>query len=160
MIEIERKFLVTSTTFIKKAYKKVTLRQGYLSKDPERTVRVRVFDQKGLLTIKGRSSISGRSRFEWEKEIDRADADQLLGLALPGIIEKDRYLVNENNHCFEVDVFHGNHKGLVIAEIELENEDEKIVLPNWIGKEVTGEKEYYNSFLSSIEEKKSLNDNW
>lgn len=159
MIEIERKFLVNSTTFIKKAYQKTTLRQGYLSKDPKRTVRVRIFDQKGLLTIKGKSSESGMSRFEWEKEIDRADADQLLDLALPGIIEKDRYLVNENNHCFEVDVFHGNHKGLILAEIELENENEKILLPDWIGKEVTGEKQYYNSFLSSTKEKKSLNDN-
>ena len=158
MTEIERKFLVNSTDFVKKAYQKISLRQGYLSKDPERTVRIRVLDQKGFLTVKGKSSTSGMSRFEWEKEIDKVAAEQLLELALPGIIEKDRYLVNEHNHCFEVDVFYGNHHGLIIAEIEVENEDEKIILPKWIGREVTGEKEYYNSFLSSTEEKNSLND--
>lgn len=159
MVEIERKFLVKSTAFIEKAKQKITLRQGYLSKDPERSVRIRIADQKGFLTIKGKSSVSGMSRFEWEKEIDIKEAEQLFFLALPGIIEKDRYVIYENNYCFEVDVFRGKHEGLILAEVELKNENETIDLPVWIGEEVTGKKQYYNSFLSSIEEKKSLNDN-
>lgn len=148
MIEIERKFLVTSTEFIKEAIRQSRIVQGYLSSNPERTVRVRVKGDKGFLTIKGIGNKSGLSRFEWEKEIPLADAEQLLLLCEQGIIDKIRYEVAGSNHLYEVDVFSGANEGLIIAEIELSNENESFEKPNWLGMEVTNDNRYYNAYIS------------
>lgn len=148
MTEIERKFLITTEDFKKEAFNQMKLVQGYLNSDPERTVRVRIKGNKGFLTIKGESDSSGLSRYEWEKEIDLSEAGALLKLCEKGIIEKVRYEVKSGNHIFEVDEFFGNNKGLLLAEIELESEEEEFLKPEWLGKEVTGDKRYYNSWLS------------
>lgn len=148
MIEIERKFLVISDDFKSIAFVKNRIAQGYLSTNPERTVRVRVKGEKGFLTIKGEGNSSGLSRFEWEKEIPLEDADQLLKLCEKGFIEKIRHEVLVGNHVFEVDVFEGENDGLIVAEIELESETEVFEKPNWLGEEVTGIEKYYNAFLS------------
>ncbi|PKH49744.1 adenylate cyclase [Tenacibaculum sp. Bg11-29] len=148
--EIERKFLVTSTDYKQLAYKKSYIKQGFLNSKKERVVRVRIKDNAGFLTIKGASNKSGTTRFEWEKEIDLKEAQDLFNLCEEGIIEKYRYLVKENNHTFEVDEFIGENTGLIVAEIELEDENENFTTPNWLGKEVTGIVEYYNSNLSKL----------
>jgi adenylate cyclase len=148
MIEIERKFLVTSTEFIKEAIRQSRIVQGYLSSNPERTVRVRVKGDKGFLTIKGIGNKSGLSRFEWEKEIPLEDAEQLLRLCEKGVIDKIRYEVAISNHLYEVDVFSGANEGLIIAEIELSNENESFEKPNWLGMEVTNDNRYYNAYIS------------
>ena len=147
--EIERKFLV-SGDFKKEAYGSVRITQGYLSSVPQRVVRVRVKGEKGYLTIKGAANETGVSRFEWEKEISLQDAQSLLQLAEPGIIDKTRYLIKntDGNHIWEVDEFHGDNEGLVMAEIELSDENDLFDKPEWLGKEVTGDKRYYNSYLS------------
>lgn len=155
MVEIERKFLVQSTDFIKLAYQYDQIKQGYLSKDPARTVRIRIKNKKSFITIKGASNASGMSRYEWEKELPLQEGIALLKLALPVVIEKTRYLVKHQGFIFEVDVFEGEHQGLIIAEVELEHEHVQIELPPWIGKEVTGDPRYYNASLSSIKEKNS-----
>ena len=148
MIEIERKFLVISNDFKNESYKQTRIKQGFLNTNPERTVRVRVKGDKGYLTIKGLSSTNGLSRYEWEKEISKHDANQLLKLCEKGIIDKTRYEINIGEHTFEVDEFYGDNQGLVIAEVELQNESEAFDKPNWLGKEVTGITKYYNSQLS------------
>lgn len=146
--EIERKFLV-SGNFKKDAVKRYKLSQGFLSTVPERTVRVRVIDNSGFITVKGISNKSGTTRFEWEKEISEKDAQSLLHLCEPTIIEKTRYEIPiENNFVFEVDEFHNENSGLIIAEIELPSENTMFSKPLWLGKEVTGEVKYYNSMLS------------
>ena len=149
MIEIERKFLVTSNTFKTDAFCQNKIAQGYLSSVPERTVRVRIKGGKGFVTVKGISSDSGMSRFEWEKEIATDEAENLLKLCEKGIIEKTRFNIKVGNHTFEVDEFHGENEGLVIAEIELNSENEVFERPNWLGEEVTNDKRYYNSYLSN-----------
>lgn len=143
--EIERKFLVAGE-FRHLATAKNRICQGYLSADPERTVRVRIYGDKGFITIKGASN--GMSRFEWEKEIPADEAEMLLRLCLPGMVEKVRYIVPMDDLKFEVDEFFGENEGLVMAEIELPDENRKIELPDWLGEEVTGDKRYYNSYLS------------
>ena len=148
MIEIERKFLVTSNEFIKLATRHNRIVQGYLSSSPERTVRVRIKGDKGYLTIKGESNESGLSRFEWEKEIPIEEAEQLLQLCEKGVIDKTRYEVIVGSHVYEVDIFTNENEGLTIAEVELNNEDENFEKPVWLGKEVTGDIKYYNSYLS------------
>lgn len=148
MIEIERKFLVKNLDFKSEALAVQHITQGFLNTHPERTVRVRLKNESGTLTVKGISNHSGTSRFEWETKINKADAQKLLAICEPGIIEKERYIVPVNSHTFEVDVFLGANKGLIIAEIELTSEDETFEKPSWLGKEVTGDKRYYNSFLS------------
>lgn len=148
MIEIERKFLTNSSDFKKLAKNQYIIKQGYLNSDAERTVRVRVKNDKGYLTIKGKSNLSGTSRFEWEKEIPLSDALALLALCEDYIIEKTRYLIDYKNHTFEVDIFQGANEGLILAEIELETEEEAFEKPNWLGKEVTGELQYYNSYIA------------
>ena len=147
--EIERKFLINGD-FKKEAYSSVRITQGYLNSDPQRVVRVRVKGGKGFLTIKGSTNETDVSRFEWEKEISLQDAQSLLQLAEPGIIDKTRYLIKntDGNHTWEVDEFHGENEGLVMAEIELESENEHFDKPDWLGKEVTRDKRYYNSYLS------------
>lgn len=147
-MEIERKFLVKGD-FKPFATSCISISQGYLSTEPERTVRVRTWNKKGFITIKGKSNESGMSRFEWEKEIDLEEAQQLLQLCLPVIIEKKRYLIPEKSGLvFEVDEFFGAHNGLVMAEIELPQEDALFIKPEWLGEEVTGDVHYYNSYLS------------
>ncbi|MBX9888143.1 MAG: CYTH domain-containing protein [Flavobacteriaceae bacterium] len=149
MIEIERKFLVVSEDYKKEAFSKKNIKQGYLSSIPERTVRVRTKGEKAYLTIKGLSSDSGLSRFEWEKEIPISEAEQLLLLCEKGQINKTRFEVKIGNHIYEVDEFYDENEGLVIAEIELSTEDESFVKPDWLGNEVTTDKKYYNSYLSA-----------
>lgn len=147
--EIERKFLVKNFEFKKWAIKKIIITQGFLSTVPERTVRVRISNQQAFLTIKGKSNASGTSRFEWEKEILPTEAENLLQICEPTIIKKIRYIIPiENNLFFEVDEFLEENKGLTIAEIELQFETQKFKKPNWLGKEVTGNKKYYNAMLS------------
>jgi CYTH domain-containing protein len=147
MIEIERKFLLKSASFIGDiAGNRIT--QGYLTTDPNRTVRVRIRGGSGTVTIKGKSNESGLSRYEWEKEIPVVEAQALLEIALPGIIDKTRYVINFKGFNYEVDVFHGANKGLLLAELELEDELQPFLKPDWLGDEVTGDKRYYNSYLS------------
>lgn len=147
--EIERKFLVAGD-YKSEAYASVRITQGYLSRVPERVVRVRIKGDKGFITIKGTTNDTGLSRFEWEKEIPLADAQSLLKLAEPGVIDKTRHLIKntDGRHIWEVDEFHGDNKGLVMAEIELESENDLFDKPSWLGKEVTGDKRYYNAYLS------------
>jgi adenylate cyclase len=146
-IEIEKKFLVKSEDFKKDAVKSTRITQGYLSSHPERTVRVRIKGDKGFLTIKGKGSPSGASRYEWEKEIPVSEVEDLLTLCEDGIIDKTRYEVKSENHIFEVDEFYGENQGLVIAEVELLSENEYFFKPEWLGEEVTGKAQYYNAML-------------
>ena len=148
MIEIERKFLVLSDDYKDKSHQKFRIIQGFLNRDPERTVRIRLKDNKGILTVKGLSSNDGLSRFEWEKEISKKEAKALLEFCEKGVIDKLRYEVKVNNHIFEVDEFYGDNEGLVIAEVELNSENETFTKPDWLGEEVTGNIKYYNSQLS------------
>ena len=148
MIEIERKFLVNSNDFKTQAFTQNRIAQGYLSSVPGRTVRVRIKGNKGFLTIKGVSNESGLSRFEWEKEISVGDATELLKLCEEGIIDKTRFEVKMEDHVFEIDEFYGENEGLIMAEVELKSETESFEKPSWLGKEVTNDKRYYNSYLS------------
>ena len=147
--EIERKFLVApgSQAFKTAAVKETRITQGYLSSVPERTVRIRVKGEKGFITIKGIGDASGASRFEWEKEIPLNDAQELLKLCEPGVIDKTRYEIKAGNHTIEVDEFLGENKGLIVAEVELKGEDEHFEHPEWFGAEVTGDVRYYNAML-------------
>jgi len=145
--EIERKFLVKDG-FKQFAFTHTRITQGYLSSVPERIVRVRINGDRGFLTVKGVSNLSGMSRFEWEKEILVDEALELLALCEPGIIDKTRYLVQVGKFTFEVDEFYGENEGLVMAEIELSSEEELFEIPLWLGKEVTGDRRYYNSRLA------------
>jgi adenylate cyclase len=148
ILEIERKFLVKGE-FKKFAIKSYKIAQGFLSTVPERTVRVRIKDNKGFITVKGLSNKSGTTRFEWEKEISLKEAENLLAICEPTLIEKVRHIIPTTNKLyFEVDEFLGENKGLLIAEIELPSEDVQFNKPNWLGKEVTGEIKYYNSMLA------------
>ncbi len=148
MIEIERKFLVTSHAFKNQAYSKTPIIQGFLNTDKARTVRVRLKGDKGVLTVKGPSTSDGLSRFEWEKDIDKTDAEALLKLCEKGVIDKMRYEIKVAQHIFEVDEFFGDNEGLIIAEVELNSKDEQFEKPDWLGEEVTGDIKYYNSQIS------------
>ncbi len=152
--EIERKFLVRSDAFRSEATSSMEIRQGYLCKDPDKTIRVRICDTRAYLTIKSGKLRAGLAKFEWEREIELADAQELMNLCLPGAIEKTRYIIpvrnegmNElrNERSWEVDVFHGRLEGRVLAEIELGSEDEAFARPEWLGEEVTGLPQYYNA---------------
>ena len=147
-IEIERKFLVNSDVYKTEAKTKTKIVQGFLNTDPERTIRVRIRGDKAYLTIKGKGNNSGTTRFEWENEISITTANNLINLCEPGVIEKIRFEISIGNHTYEVDEFLGANKGLVIAEIELSKEDEAFIKPVWLGDEVTGQVNYYNSQLS------------
>ncbi len=146
-MEIERKFLVVSDAFKPESRRHYNISQGFLNRDKHRTVRIRIKDDKGFITVKGISSADGLSRLEWEKEIILDEAKELLKLCEGHIISKTRYEVKVGNKLYEVDEFHGKHKGLCIAEIELNHTDESFQKPEWIGEEVTGNKAYYNSQL-------------
>ncbi len=144
--EVERKFLVKGE-FKSRAYAHHRMTQGYICSEQGRTVRVRISEHKGFLTIKGPSDDSGITRFEWEKELPLPEAEALMELCLPGKIDKTRYLVQEGDHIFEIDEFHGENAGLQVAEIELRHADEPFTKPDFLGKEVTGDRRYYNSEL-------------
>ncbi len=148
--EIERKFLVKTNAYREDAYKKEEIIQGFLSSVPERTVRIRKVDDLGWITVKGLGNASGTTRFEWEKEIPGSEAKSLLDLCESGRIEKTRYYIRIGAHTFEVDEFKGQNQGLVIAEIELEDETEAFERPTWLGEEVTGQIKYYNASLSKL----------
>lgn len=146
--EIERKFLVKNEAFKKEAQQEIHIVQAFISSHPDRMVRIRKSDENAFISIKGSPSSSGISRFEWEKELSLADADQLLELCEDGRISKSRYVVPVGKHRFEVDVFHGENEGLILAEIELSHEEEEFDHPHWLGEEVTGQAPYYNANLS------------
>jgi CYTH domain-containing protein len=146
--EIERKFLVVSDAFRAEATASYDITQGYLCKDPEKTIRIRIRDNRGFITIKSSSLREGIAKFEWEREIDIADAKELLKLCLPGVLSKTRYLIpraSGEKGVWEVDVFHGRLEGRVLAEIELTEENEPFAHPAWLGEEVTGQPQYYNA---------------
>lgn len=148
--EIERKFLVHSDAFKAQAVRHHEIMQGYLCKETEKTIRVRIRDERAFITIKSNSLREGLAKFEWEREIDLADARELMQLCLPGAINKTRYIIPAppyagDERCWEVDVFHGRLEGRILAEIELGNEQEPFLRPDWLGDEVTGQPQYYNA---------------
>ena len=146
--EIERKFLVKGEAYKVLAFHYSHIQQGYIASGNGRTVRVRIRDEQGFLTIKGPSLDGGLSRYEFETEIAVSDARDLMQLCEPGIIDKTRYLVKaEDGHTFEVDEFYGDNEGLVMAEVELQAPDEPFQKPDFIGREVTGDRRFYNSHL-------------
>lgn len=146
-LEIERKFLVCGEGYKQQAFHHSRIKQGYISSRRGATVRVRLRDGQGFLTIKGPSDAKGMRRYEFEKEISAEEAAHLFELCEPGIIDKTRYLVRAGNHTFEVDEFYGDNQGLVMAEVELQSETETFEKPSFIGQEVTGDRRYYNSHL-------------
>ena len=146
--EIERKFLVCGE-FMDKGTESTEIVQGYLSSSPGNTVRVRVRNGKGYITVKGKAGVSGIERYEWEMEIPVSDARELLKVCEPFPVEKTRYLVPYGGHIFEVDVFHGENSGLVMAEIELDSADEAFEKPPWLGEEVSFDPRYFNAALAA-----------
>ncbi|MBW1295203.1 CYTH domain-containing protein [Aquimarina litoralis] len=148
MIEIERKFLVSSDVYKQEAHKSTLIIQGFLNTDPERTVRIRIKGEEAYITVKGKSNRSGTTRFEWEKNITVEDAKQLITICEKGVIKKNRYEIPFGDHVIEVDEFFEDNEGLIIAEIELKDENETFHKPDWLGNEVTGDPKYYNSQLS------------
>lgn len=146
-LEIERKFIVTGE-FRNLASSASHIVQGYILASPEKTVRVRIRDDRGFLTIKGRSDRAGLGRYEWEKEIPVNEAQELFLICEPGIVEKTRYIIYSGKHIIEVDEFHGSNEGLIMAEVELSAEDEEFAKPTWLGEEVTSDTRYYNASLS------------
>ena len=151
-IEIERKFLVINDSYKTLATLHYKITQGYLCKDPDRTIRIRIKSnsdgtEKAFLTIKSKPNHLGFSRFEWEKEILVSDAQQMLAMCLPGVIEKTRWIVpaHPTPLVWEIDEFHGILAPLVIAELELENEQQLFDTAPFVGQEVTGYPQYYNA---------------
>lgn len=146
--EIERKFLVIGNSYKQQAYAQISIMQGYICRIAGKSLRVRIANDKGILTIKGPSFDGGLSRYEWNKDISLDEAKELMHLCEPPLIWKTRYLVKSGKHTVEVDEFYGDNDGLVVAEIELEEENETYLKPDFIGEEVTGDKRYYNSRLT------------
>ena len=146
-IETERKFLVKDDGYKAQAVESHRIRQGYIAHDMGRSVRVRILDDKGILTVKG-PFIGVGSRPEWEKEISLKEAEELFLICKPGSIDKTRWIVPAGERKFEVDEFHGENEGLVMAEIELESQDEAFERPSWLGEEVTGDPRFYNGYLA------------
>lgn len=145
--EIERKFLVRGEDFKRMARSASRISQGYICSGNGRTVRIRIRDEKGYLTIKGPSDQAGLSRYEFEQEIALSDAFDLLKICEPGVIDKTRYLVDYREHTFEVDEFYGDNAGLLLAEVELKSEDEAFERPDFLGREVTGDRRFYNAHM-------------
>lgn len=147
--ETERKFLVVGTAYKSQSYNATHIWQGYISSQNGRTVRVRIRGDKGYLTIKGPSGLAGLTRYEFDTEIPLSDARDLMEICEPGIIDKTRYLVKspDGRHIWEVDEFYGDNEGLVLAEVELVREDEPFTKPSFIGREVTGDRRFYNSHM-------------
>ena len=146
--EIERKFLVLNEDFKQTAIRVHHIEQGYL-KQNQPTVRIRIKDDEAFITIKGKSTSDGLTRDEWEYPIPRQEAQEMMNLCSTPPLRKERYIVPNSGHIWEVDVFHDKHEGLIIAEVELSDEQEEIELPQWIGREVTGDIRYYNAYLAS-----------
>lgn len=144
-VEIERKFLVRGDAWRRGAVA-TEYRQGYLAIEPQCSIRVRVADEQAWLTIK--SGSQGIARQEFEYPVPQDDAAALLGLCLPGVISKTRHVLTHGGHCWEVDEFHGDNTGLIVAEIELESVDEVFDKPEWLGEEVSDDPRYYNATLS------------
>ena len=144
-LEIERKFLLKNNSWKKEIKETIFIRQGYLNSKVERTVRIRIQGEQGVLTIKGKNQNVTRKEFEYQIPLD--DALHLISMCEKPIIEKTRFLISSNRCTWEIDVFNGENKGLVIAEIELSSEKESFDIPNWLGKEVSSESKYYNSSL-------------
>ncbi|MDE7116430.1 MAG: CYTH domain-containing protein [Muribaculaceae bacterium] len=144
--ETERKYLVKDESYRNLAFKSSVIAQGYLNRDPERTVRIRIKDDRGFLTVKGKNT--GDTRLEFEYEIPLDDARTMLGLCDGSVVEKIRYYVNYSGFVWEVDEFQGRNASLVVAEIELPSSDVDFDVPDFIGAEVTGDPNYYNSNLS------------
>lgn len=156
-MEIERKYLVTSNCYKELAVARYHIRQGYISREKTGTVRVRITDDKAYLTIKGKPAAGHFARYEWEKEIDVQEAEELMNLCQGTVIDKTRWIVpaetidnlqltvDNLQLIWEVDEFHGKHEGLVIAEIELESEEQSFEKPAFIGDEVTHDPRYYNA---------------
>ena len=146
-IETERKFLVKGE-FKYLAVKKIEIIQAYLAAAPDKTIRLRITGEKAFLTVKTKAKLNSISRNEWEVEIPGKDAMEMMDICIPGRVVKTRYLVPAGKHTIEVDVFHEKNEGLVVAEIELSNEDELFEKPEWLGEEVTGNPKYFNSNLT------------
>jgi adenylate cyclase len=144
--ETERKFLVRGE-FRHLAVRAIKITQAYLSIDPQKTIRIRLADNKAFLTVKSRPQKNSISRNEWEVEIPVTDAREMMNICLPGRVVKSRYLVPSGKHTFEIDVFHEKNEGLIVAEIELNSDDERFEKPDWLGDEVTGMPQYYNANL-------------
>ena len=156
-MEIERKYLVTSDCYKELAVARYHIRQGYISREKTGTVRVRITDDKAYLTIKGKPAAGHFARYEWEKEIDVQEAEELMKLCQGTVIDKTRWIVpaetvdnlqltvDNLQLIWEVDEFHGKHEGLVVAEIELDNEEQSFETPDFIGDEVTHDPRYYNA---------------
>ena len=144
--ETERKFLIKGE-FRHLAVKEIRIVQSYLSIDTEKTIRLRIANDKAFLTIKTRPQKNSISRNEWEVQVSVTDAEEMMCICLPGRIVKTRYLIPSGKHTFEIDVFHEKNEGLIIAEIELKSEDEHFEKPAWLGEEVTGNPQYYNANL-------------
>ena len=145
MQEIERKYLTKEESWRGEVVRSVRIAQGYLC-SRRVTARVRICDDKGVLTFKSKSHDGGLSRFEWEREVPLGVVERLLARC-EGVVDKVRHIVEYEGHTFEVDEFKGDNEGLIVAEVELSSADEAVVLPPWIGDEVTGERCFYNSFL-------------
>lgn len=148
--EIERKFLVRGDSYKTLATSSSHIRQGYILSSHGRTVRVRIRDTKAYLTIKGPAQEGHFGRYEFEREITLEEGNELMKLCEPGIIDKTRYLVPSGHHTFEVDEFHGDNAGLVMAEVELSSEDEEFKKPDFIGMEVTADKRFYNGHMRTM----------
>jgi adenylate cyclase len=146
-LEIERKFLVAGEGWRQPAERQTRFSQGYLSRDPARTVRVRTAGERAFLTIKGKTVGATRDEFEYEIPVDEAQA--LLALCEGPLIDKRRHLCEFQGRTWEVDEFFGDNAGLVVAEIELASEDEAFERPAWLGAEVTGDARYYNANLAA-----------
>ena len=156
-MEIERKYLVTSDCYKEMAVARYHIIQGYISREKTGTVRVRITDDKAYLTIKGKPAAGHFARYEWEKEIDVQEAEELMKLCQGTVIDKTRWIVptetvdnlqltvDNLQLIWEVDEFHGKHEGLVVAEIELDNEEQSFEIPDFIGDEVTHDPRYYNA---------------
>ena len=148
--ETERKFLVVGE-FKSLSYNATRIQQGYIASNNGRTVRVRIRGDKGYLTIKGPSGLKGITRYEFDTEIPLDDARELMEICEPGIIDKTRYLVKspDGRHIWEIDEFYGDNEGLVLAEVVLSHESEEFQKPDFIGREVTGDRRFYNSHMRS-----------
>ena len=147
-MEIEHKYLVTGDSYRWEAYQKCEIQQGFLSRDPERTVRMRIRDDKAFITIKGKGK--GAAHPEFEYDVPVVEAEQMMALCEPPVIVKTRFLVMHEGNRWEVDEFHGDLQGLVIAELEVPSEDYTFSLPPFVGLEVTGDPRYYNSQLGVL----------
>ena len=146
-MEIERKYLVTSDSYKQMAVARYHICQGYISREKTGTVRIRITDNKAYLTIKGKPAAGHFARYEWEKEIDIQEAQELMQLCQGTIIDKTRWIIPaaEEGLKWEVDEFHGKHEGLTLAEIELTSEEQQVEKPSFVGEDVTSDPRYYNA---------------